>query len=227
MSGKTITFAGHSLGGGVASLMTGLFGHESTTFAMAPFERALNADNVNRLANHLTGLGYTEQAAQLQSLLYYEQTESGPELRLASQIIANRQSLVTHYAVTGEALGSLRTFYNTYAGTEHPIDVGGTQASSIDRHSISLHLAAQGSESFREASEDLPSLLKYVFDPELYSRVVNKNRKNSSALSSTISSPMTRPATRSRHTCSTASATTCKSSPSPTASRRRSGCRMP
>lgn len=53
--GANITFTGHSLGGGLASLMGALFDRPATTFDQAPFGYSLNTDSVAALLAQLKG----------------------------------------------------------------------------------------------------------------------------------------------------------------------------
>ena len=173
-----ISFTGDSLGGGLASVLTGLFGLPSKVFETAPFQPAFNADNVQRLADDLAGRGFTQDAAQLQSLLYTVRADSGEHLELDMQKVLARESLVSHWAINGEVLGSWRLGLNTFADPfVNPINVGATEATAVDLHSISLHLAALGSDPFRLASQRLPALLKWVLDKNLYAQDLGRSRE--------------------------------------------------
>ena len=66
--GNNISFTGHSLGGGLASLMGALFNHPAFTFDQAPFGFSLNTDSVAALLSQLKAknLYTTEQLFPLQ-----------------------------------------------------------------------------------------------------------------------------------------------------------------
>ena len=92
-----ISFTGHSLGGGLASVLSVWFDLPATTFAEAPFENtALNPYSMSKVENYMTTAGYGSIANQLS---YFD-------------LVANysaRQSQVTNYYVPGEILQNLRT----------------------------------------------------------------------------------------------------------------------
>ena len=52
--GTIISFTGHSLGGGLASLMAVFFGETATTFAQAPFRNSANITVANGLMSYLS-----------------------------------------------------------------------------------------------------------------------------------------------------------------------------
>ncbi|MFZ5557167.1 MAG: calcium-binding protein [Pseudomonadota bacterium] len=181
-----IRFAGHSLGGGLASLMTAFFGDPttgwgtSTTFAVAPFESAINVDVVRRVADYIDSLGvqYAADAQALRQLIVLDETSSEPAYKLDSAVLAEREKMVDNHSIEGEILSRLRTEGFTFANpVGQLISLGNTEATEFDRHAISLHLAALGSESFKEASIKLPSLLRLMLDEVLYARDLRRDQQ--------------------------------------------------
>lgn len=111
-AGCNISFTGHSLGGGIASVMSVWFNLPATTFAEAPFEQtALSPLSMLWVATTLTNNGYGSIADQLS---YFD-------------LVANysaRQSQVTNYFVQGEMLQNLRTLWPTVLGGDNQITIG-------------------------------------------------------------------------------------------------------
>jgi hypothetical protein len=55
-----ISFTGHSLGGGLASLLGVFFGRQAVTFDQAPFRASATIAMRDELVNYLHGRGYTD-----------------------------------------------------------------------------------------------------------------------------------------------------------------------
>lgn len=92
--GTTISFTGHSLGGGLASLMAVMFNETAVTFDQAPFRNSATAAVANELMAYLSGKGYGTQ--ELQGLSNFINTA-------ASGGIPN-ESNIFDFNVQGEAL---------------------------------------------------------------------------------------------------------------------------
>jgi hypothetical protein len=145
--GANITFTGHSLGGGLASIMAVWFDRPAVVFDAAPFE--LGALNVAQI---LPFIGQDAALAQFQVLPI-------PTLQL-------REHQVTDYAVKGEALESIRFIPTVIEGTNIPIFAGGSnQVGAIDLHSMNLLAALMISPQLKRDTDLLPNLLKLFFDP--------------------------------------------------------------
>lgn len=91
----TISFTGHSLGGGLAALMGVFFDEKAVTFDQAPFANTANTDIRDHLIAYLHGKGYSD--SQLMVL--------APEL-LAYQGNGDRVANVSGYFVQGDLDGS-------------------------------------------------------------------------------------------------------------------------
>ena len=107
-AGKSISFTGHSLGGGLASLMAVWFDRPATVFDEAFFSKSADSDFVlSVLKNHLTSQGYTlpNALATYQtdtSLSSYATNSWAPSpTRLA------RQAQVHNVSIKGEVLSVL------------------------------------------------------------------------------------------------------------------------
>ena len=157
--GATISFTGHSLGGGLAALMGVMFDEQAVTFNQAPFANSASTGVRDDLVAYLHSKGYSD--SQL--------TVLAPELLSFNfNGDGDHTANVSGYFVQGEALQSL------------PLSTLGTQAGlaqnstglgllgSIDLHSQALLSAFLQNDAFRQITFKLPELLKMVFDSALY-----------------------------------------------------------
>ncbi len=120
-SGATISFTGHSLGGGIASLLAVIFEQKAVTFATAPFKNTLNVVVLGSLRSSLQTRGFSGDAlAPLDALI--------ADLSAGNQTVLNaREQAVEGHAINGEILGSFRSPMTVVMGQEHLIDVGSTE----------------------------------------------------------------------------------------------------
>lgn len=173
------SFTGHSLGGGLASLMAVYFDKPAHTFDQAPFERSADsATVVNALKNQLTDASYQLPA---EFSAYVPGTTN-----------LTRESLVSHTYVKGEVLRNLGAYFAAFggavggvggafaglglaavasdiAGATAEFDANGQGVSATDLHSIVLLAALQQSQKFLVASRANPELLQQVFASTLNS----------------------------------------------------------
>lgn len=150
--GSNITLSGHSLGGGLASVMATWFNRPAVVFDQAPFQ--LTAANPVMLAfvrAQLLLLGYNDAA-----------------MDSAISDFAAREGQVASLHVQGEFLQVIRSDLNTVAGNSTQINVNGNRASGIQLHSQALLTAALMSESFRAATFATSSVVPLVLDESLY-----------------------------------------------------------
>lgn len=169
-----ISFTGHSLGGGLASLMSTMFNQPATTFDPAPFANAINTTNLTTVAIGLAAASYFD--SDLAALIATSLPSPPPILvnPAAFNLIARqRQSLIHNYALNGEVLATVRQVFPYLGPTPTVIPLGDGQLTSVQNHSISLLLAAQNVESFSTATQLLPTLLPSMFDPSLYAKDVS------------------------------------------------------
>ncbi len=150
----TISFTGHSLGGGLASLMAVLLDREAKVFDQAPFQPAATSASVLTL---LAGYAATHNEPALSDFLQSPQT-------LTSQ----RESNVTHYYLEGEVLNALRFSWNTLVGSDNAISMGASAAGMVERHSMALMTAMQASPDFADIVRKLPYLVPLMNDKNLY-----------------------------------------------------------
>jgi hypothetical protein len=159
----SIEFTGHSLGGGLAGLMSFFFERSATVFAPAPFEAAANIGIARELRTALAQEGFNDPALNV--------IADAPNLGVLVDLFLQREAAVVGHAINGEALESLRNVANTIAVWPlQPIDIGSSELGSVGRHSMQLHVAALESATFRQASIGLPYLLKSIADATLFAQ---------------------------------------------------------
>ena len=171
-AGYNLSFTGHSLGGGLASMMAVFFDKPATTFAEAPFESAAtNVGNLIAVKQAIDRAGATDLAAKL--AIY----RAAP-----SDYLIDREYRVHNYAVSEEFLqtapGIGRSTSNAIYGVNDLLNVwkptgAGDKAadgypSGLTLHSMTLHAALTMSEDLRLATFIEPQLLASLFDQKLF-----------------------------------------------------------
>ncbi|MGA7180532.1 MAG: calcium-binding protein [Thiobacillaceae bacterium] len=151
-----ITFTGHSLGGGLASMMAVYFNKQATVFDEAPFQLAA----VNPLV--------TASVAEYMLLKGYSDSAFNDYLLSAGVLALTRESNVTNYYIDGEVLDYPRFSADTLVGQEYYFSMGDSTSSALDRHSITLMTAMQYSNAFRDVVTQLPSLVTQLLDKGFY-----------------------------------------------------------
>ncbi len=155
--GATISFTGHSLGGGLAALMGVFFDERAVTFDQAPFANSASSGIRDDLVTYLNNHGYSN--GQLAAL--------APEL-ISFAVPSTRAANVTGYFVQGEALQYL-PFSTLGAQAMLAQNSTGLGAlGSVSLHSQTLLAAFLQNDAFRAITFKLPELLKMVFDEALY-----------------------------------------------------------
>ena len=159
--GDNISFTGHSLGGGLASLMAVYFDKSATTFDAAPFQlSALNSNTLNYYKAELAKRGYVDDTFNL----YNDSTYP-----LAPSTFSAREANVTGYHLQGEFLNPTRNDLTTiYGGAAIEIQTGPTALSAFQLHSMVLLSATRWSTSFASAIQANSTVLNLVFDKNLY-----------------------------------------------------------
>ena len=107
--GASISFTGHSLGGGLASLMAVFFDRPATVFDEAPFEKTADSlERVEELKKALLEAHYTLPAAFANYDAYAYLNVNGAFI--PSPTRRDRDDKVTHYYVRDEVLSLMQTF---------------------------------------------------------------------------------------------------------------------
>ncbi len=178
----SITFTGHSLGGGLAALMGVFFGQQAVTFDQAPFARSaklnvLTPDIAANLKADLLASGHTE--AELSGLTNFLQ------LREANGGIPN-SNLVTNINVRGEFLSGVPYNIPDRIGTTL-LDINNSAAgvSGDDLHAQALLTAflqstetAAVGKTLNEVTGEHTDLLKMIFDKNLFANDTDTNQRN-------------------------------------------------
>ncbi|MBI5317275.1 MAG: putative Ig domain-containing protein [Nitrospirae bacterium] len=178
----SITFTGHSLGGGLAALMGVFFGQQAVTFDQAPFARSaklnvLTPDIAANLKVDLLANGHTE--VELSGLTNFLQ------LREANGDIPN-SNLVTNINVQGELLSGVPYNIPDRIGTTlFDINNSASGVSGDDLHAQSLLTAFLQSnetavigERLNEVTGEFTDLLKMLFDKNLFANDTDTNQRN-------------------------------------------------
>lgn len=192
--GANISFTGHSLGGGLASLMAVFFNQQAVTFDQAPFaESALTYTTVDPE----TGIVTTHSVAQ--DLLDYlsAETTNGQHTYTTQQLmgltnfvnasvpdsgVIPNASNVTDINVQGEVLS-----YLPYSriGTQTDIPDSAGLSSTIDLHSQTLltafllsNQAAAPQQSLSDVTFKLADLLGMIFNSGLFYNEPNNTNAN-------------------------------------------------
>jgi len=150
--GPNITLSGHSLGGGLASVMATWFDRPAVVFDAAPFQLSAVSPTVWTLTGAALGLaGYSDSAFDRAIIDF-----------------ALREQQVDHHYLDGEALLLLRASLPVIAGRETPLEVGGLGLSVFQLHSMALYAASKLSPTFVEATFASQWILPVVMDEAFY-----------------------------------------------------------
>ena len=156
-AGSNISFTGHSLGGGLAGVMSVWFNRPAIVFDPAPFQlTALVPGTVNDIINILGG---TTPVA----LLNYQTDIIGT--------FAIREAAVESNFAVGEFLAVTRSAANTVYGTNTPYTFGNQNGavSPFTMHSQALLAAGILSPDFRAATVTVQRSLAIVMSGTFYS----------------------------------------------------------
>lgn len=164
---ENISFTGHSLGGGLASLMAIYFDKRATIFAPAPFQlSATTLDTFEFYYDEITGDGLSDPA-------FTEYFDSHGAL------YSTRQAKVEAHTIEGEVLVAEAGRFTTIVdpGKDHFYQTAGSD-DYVDLHSMLLHAAIirsrQSGGQFEQAMRTVKSatgeltLIPTLFDDSFY-----------------------------------------------------------
>jgi hypothetical protein len=184
--GATISFTGHSLGGGLASLMAVFFGESAFTFDQAPFR---NSALTYTTTDPNTGIVTTHSVAQALLAYLQDETTNGQPTYTADKLngltsfisasaadsgVIPNEGNVTDINVQGEILSS---WFDPFSriGSQANIPDSASGVSGTDLHSQALLTAflqsnqtADANKALNDVTVKLPDLLKMIFDPQLF-----------------------------------------------------------
>ena len=175
-----ITFTGHSLGGGLAALLSVFFNETAVTFDPAPFRASANNDVRNGLVTYLMGLGYSGEDQAIQALQSFHSSLPANNAGPSEELGIRGESNVSILRVVGEAIDDsiLLAPWNPIGVEGPPLTHGGTGVSGVDLHSQALLTAFVQSTAFRAMTSRLPELLGMVFDSNLFANPTDTGTKN-------------------------------------------------
>ena len=173
--GAIIHLTGHSLGGGLASLMAVFFDETAVTFDQAPFRNSASGSVATSLKDYLLNeRGYSQAA--LQGLTNF--------ISAAASGGVPHNNNVIDFSVQGEILSAAS---GLRIGTQTSWTHGVPDLIPIDLHSHALLTAflqsdrtAPAQQSLSDVTFKLPDVVRMIFDGNLYkfSTALNSNREN-------------------------------------------------
>lgn len=168
-AGKTITFTGHSLGGGLAALMGVFFNETAVTFDQAPFAASATTLIRNYIITYLENTaGYTED----------QLIELAPDL-MSFTGLEGREGNVSGYFVQGEILSTHPFISLSRIGEQIPLSqavLDPTLKLKVDLHSQELLTIFLENPTFRGVTFTLPDMVRMVFDEKLFSYPTNDKK---------------------------------------------------
>lgn len=169
-SNAKITLTGHSLGGGLASLIAVFFDETATTFDQAPFRNSASWITATELRTYLTlnfpAETYPQISDWLAPLDRFILSFDPAGLGWSPDGLKAREAKVANLSVQGEFLSVAPAFR---IGTELPPLTHGDYFGPFDLHAQSLLTAFVENDQFREVTNKLTDLLGMIFDKNLYS----------------------------------------------------------
>jgi HlyD family secretion protein/RTX calcium-binding nonapeptide repeat (4 copies)/Lipase (class 3) len=168
--GTDITFVGHSLGGGLASLMAVWFNRPAYVFAPAPFQASADAtqDEIKKAKEKDKEKRDLSVLTAVKEKLGANIDPALASYRPSIDFLA-REANVKAYAVKGELLeATLGLLDWIEASSTKLFKSGSTDLGIVAKHSIDLHAAGLLSTTFNEEATKLPMILPLIFDSKLY-----------------------------------------------------------
>jgi Ca2+-binding RTX toxin-like protein len=171
--GDNITFTGHSLGGGLASVMAVWFNRPAYVFAPAPFELSANA-------YQSLGLNSSQSRLVLATVLRKLGDTADPALKNYDPSVdfASREGNVQAWAIKGELLESQLGMFNWIEGLSTPLfDDSSITLDASNKHSIDLHVAALLVPNFEAQASKVSDALTLIMNESLYGGDVLGNQQ--------------------------------------------------
>jgi Ca2+-binding RTX toxin-like protein len=185
---SNITFTGHSLGGGLASMMAVWFNRPAYVYAPAPFQASADRMQLADDFDIVNGELITIPANQIRVLplvkaeLLRKTGFVDPDLVSynPSADFLIRERNVQAWAVDGELLRKTLFALNWIEGTPATLLFNNPTNSLnfVKKHSIELHAAALMSTNFVTQASKIPDTVELIFNEQLYGYAVTKNQQN-------------------------------------------------
>ena len=173
--GAIIHLTGHSLGGGLASLMAVFFDESAVTFDQAPFRNSASVSVATTLKEYLLNeRGYSQAALQRLTNFISDAVGGG---------VPNNNNVID-FSVQGEILSSAS---GLRIGVPTSWTHGAPDLSGISLHSHALLTAflqsdrtAPGQQSLSDVTFKLPDVVRMISDSNLYAfpTALNSNQEN-------------------------------------------------
>lgn len=182
-----LTFTGHSLGGGLASMMSVFFDKPAYTFDMAPFKWSAISPSVlldlylilkERNEYNSSFINFINLSTR--ELDLYEGNGSNLDKVIENNVefharknIVEREKNVEHRYTSNEALNLVRFKFDNISGQDTEIKIGTQSLGKGDRHSIVLLQAMLRDGSFlsiknHPLGQNVPHALELMMSPALY-----------------------------------------------------------
>ncbi len=199
-AGKTISFTGHSLGGGLASLMAVMFGESAYTFDQAPFLNSaktftstdpLTGNPITRsvaldLRAYLTGRATDTMLAKLDA--YIAAADPSNLTPNPADTLAARSGQVTNINTQGEFLSSwfLVPSSNRIGSQGNIANIDNISGLDLHAQALLTAMLQSGDTPTSTASDHtlgqvtfkLPDLLKMIFNKDLFAYDTKKDKPN-------------------------------------------------
>jgi Ca2+-binding RTX toxin-like protein len=163
----SISFTGHSLGGGLASLMAVFFDRPATIFDPAPFEAT---------ARNLKTLGFYQ--LEMARRGYSDAAFNAYAFGGAPTLFSQREINVAGYSLENEILAPLRSLSATIEGSHEVVPIGSQTlmqqglfslpGAMTNLHSMTLLAEMLMSTKFAKMVESTPESLRMFFNTSLY-----------------------------------------------------------
>ncbi len=169
-----IFFTGHSLGGGLASVLAVWFDRPAYVFAPAPFQLSADSFQSTVFPDFLSFLALPRVRFKL---------GSGADPALTAYVpardFAAREANVQSWVVKGEVLEAILGAFNWIEGSSTALFNSPVNTlAPLDKHSIDLHAAALLTPAFETQANKLVGTLRLLFDEKLYGFKVTGSQQN-------------------------------------------------
>jgi len=180
-----ITLVGHSLGGGLASIVATLFDQPAKVFDTAPFEYSVHRQagllptfppamlSIASVRAYFSWYGIHQFANGNRpiSAAFAQYVQAQNIFTGFNDQFVLREGNVESWFLAGDGLAYARSLLPTIEGrTNDPLPIASSGLGGTQLHSMALLTATQLSPSFNSAVSVMPAALELLFDETLYAR---------------------------------------------------------
>ncbi|MDO5686717.1 MAG: VWA domain-containing protein [Neisseria sp.] len=168
----SISLTGHSLGGGLASIMAVLFNLKAVVFDPAPFREGLiHSASIQKIISFLAKSGLSNSSLNQYIAEVRAVEENYPNSTHNFTALNNLEKNISGAYIKGEALEVIRGERTGIAVNKlQAIDIGSQDIGSITLHEINLLLAIKASSAFYTAVSQNSNILSMLYNDKLYAR---------------------------------------------------------